>query len=249
MAQEYFIVSLDFDGVLAHGYKVKMKYAKEWFGVELKLDQTKKEGFEALMKKSSKNITYRNLMDPLNEQHIMEYEVPSKCAAVLAELYAQNFRFVVITSRNDHDYPYAVAFIKEKFGDLIKYIHNTRNEPKGMFVKRLKPRVHVDDDLNKLLELYDYPVELVYFRQPENIGQKIPTTHKNRIIEATSFEEVKIIIQQIKDLHAAICWKENIQNNWTNVGTMFAHMRMLTQREKATLLNKWKQRKEYALTG
>ena len=41
MAEEYFVVSFDFDGVLAHGCKVKIKYAKEWFNVDLSLDQTK----------------------------------------------------------------------------------------------------------------------------------------------------------------------------------------------------------------
>lgn len=248
MAQEYFIVSLDFDGVLAHGYKVKMKYAKEWFGVDLTLNQTKKKGFEELMKKLSKNLTYRNLMDPLNEQHIMEYDVPTECVTVLSNLYSQHCRFVIITSRNDHDYPYAVAFAKENFDGLIKYIHNTRNEPKGTFVKRLKPRVHVDDDISKLLELREYPVELLYFRQPENIGQEIPPGQKNRIIEVRSFGDVEVIIGQIKGLHAAICSKENIKNNWTNVGRIFSQMRTLTKHEKTALLKR-KQIKKHALTG
>jgi len=72
MAEEYFIVSLDFDGVLAQGLKVKIKYAKEWFGVNLALHQTKKENFEALMAQLGKKVNYRDLMDPLNEKRIME---------------------------------------------------------------------------------------------------------------------------------------------------------------------------------
>jgi hypothetical protein len=236
VVEEYFIVSLDFDGVLAQGYKAKIKYAKEWFAVDLTLDQTKKEGFEALMKSSGKNTSYRNLMDPLNEQHIMEYDVPTGCIKALSELYAKNCRFVIISSRNDHDYPYAVQFIKSKFGDMLNYIHNTRNEPKGLFVKRLKPRVHVDDDVSKLLELLEYPVELIYFRQPENEGQEVPLAHKNRIWQAESFADVQIIIERIKALHAAICKKENIQNRWTNVGRIFVVLHSLSQNEINELL-------------
>lgn len=238
MVEEYFIVSLDFDGVLAQGYNVKMKYAKEWFGVDLSLDQTKKEGFEGLMKTLGKNITYRDLMDLLNEQHIMEYEIPAGCIKVLSELYAQNCRFVVISSRNDHDYPYAIKFIEERFGGLIKYIHNTRNDPKGGFVKRLKPRVHVDDDVSKLLELLEYPVELVYFRQPENAGQEIPAAQKGRIWQAESFVDVQVIIERVKTLHAAICRKENIQNNWTSVGRIFGVLHSLSPSETNELLKR-----------
>ena len=88
------------------------------------------------MKRLGKEINYRSLMNPLNEQHIMDYEVPSDCLPVLTTLYSQGCRFVVISSRNDHDYPYAVQFIEEKFGGLIKYVHNTKHEPKGKFISR-----------------------------------------------------------------------------------------------------------------
>jgi hypothetical protein len=236
MVEEYFIVSLDFDGVLAQGYKAKMKYAKDWFNVDLTLNQTKKEGFEALMKSLGRNVSYRDLMDPLNEQHIMEYEVPTGCIKTLSGLYAQNCRFVVISSRNDHDYPYAVQFIEEKFGGLIKYVHNTSNEPKGMFVKRLKPRLHVDDDIGKLLELLEYPVELVYFRQPENESQDVPLAYKNRILQAESFGDVQILVERIKALHSAICKKENIVNNWTNIGRIFGVLHSLSKNEINELL-------------
>ncbi len=114
MADAYFIVSLDFDGVLAQGLKAKINYAKQWFGVDLGIDQTKESGFNELMKRLGKNITYRSLMDPLNEQHIMEYEVPDDCIETLMRLYSQKCRFVVITSRNNHDYPFAVQFIEKK---------------------------------------------------------------------------------------------------------------------------------------
>ena len=67
MVKEYHIVSLDFDGVLAHGVEVKIRYAKKWFGLDLALHETKKDGFEAKVKQLGMDISYRDLMDPLNE--------------------------------------------------------------------------------------------------------------------------------------------------------------------------------------
>jgi hypothetical protein len=227
---------LDFDGVLAHGLKAKIKYAKEWFGVDLSFDQTKEAGFNALMKRLGKNANYRSLMDPLNEQHLLEYEVPDDCIEALMRLYSQKCRFAVITSRNDHDYQYAVQFIQKKFGDLIQYIHNTRNEPKGLFAKRLKVRVHVDDDLSKLMELAELPIELIYYRQPENEGIDIPAALSVRINEAFSFDEIEVIIARMQTLHKAICKKEKIDNNWTNAWQIYTVLHSLSEKEKKELL-------------
>lgn len=207
------IISLDFDGVLAHGLQIKKHYAQKWFGMNLSLDQTKKEGFEALAKHLHKNINYRDLMDPLNEKHIMEYEVPSHCLSVLTKLHSEGFRFVIITSRNDHDYPYAVRFVKHKFGHLIKYIHNTRNEPKNAFVKHLRPRIHIDDGLKKLLELQNETINLCYYRQPENNHENLPLFN-HQIKEIRKWQEFYKHCHHIKKLHEAICEKFDIPNNY-----------------------------------
>jgi hypothetical protein len=221
MDNSIFIVSLDFDGVLAHGLNLKLKYAKEWFGVDLNLNQTKEKGFNELMIKLGKPFNYRSLMDKLNEDHIMEFESPFDCKKALDNLFNKNFRFVIITSRNNHDYPYAVAYVEKNFGKLIEYIHNTKNEPKDKFAKRIKPRIHVDDDLSKLIQLLDCPVELIYFRQPENNGIEIPKNLKNRIWEVSSFSEIEAIAQYIKKIHSNICEKYNIENNWRNIAKIF----------------------------
>lgn len=207
------IISLDFDGVLAHGLRAKIKYAKEWFGMSLSLHQTKKQGFEELAKHLHKDINYRSLMDRLNEEHIMEYEIPHGCMDVLKKLYHEGFRFVIITSRNDHDYPYAVKFVKHKFGGLIKYIHNTRNKPKDEFVRKLMPRVHMDDDLKKLVELSKEPLSLFYYRQPENNHTNLPLgTH--RIKEVRSWDEFYTYCHELRITHEAICWKYDLKNDF-----------------------------------
>jgi len=192
---ENFVTSLDFDGVLAHGLALKRKYAKEWFGIDLELEQTKAPGFDALMKKLGKPHNYRSLMDPINEQHIMEYEIPPDCIPVLEKLHGEGFRFVVTTYRSAHDFPYAVQFVKAKFGRLIDGTHNSSTPHKGEIMKRVKPRIHVDDDLSKLVLLDGYPLERAYYRQPENKGQE---TDDKKIVQVSSFEEIGDLVRRIK---------------------------------------------------
>ncbi len=216
------IVSLDFDGVIAHGLNVKLKYAKEWFGVDLELHQTKKDGFDKLMQKIGKlDINYRSLMDPLNEDHIMEYEIPPHCKETLHNLHKEGFRFVVITSRNDHDFPYAKKFIRHKFEHIIKYLHNTRNKSKDHFVHKLKPRIHIDDDLKKLESIKHLPVHLIYYRQPENKHQNRSLFDNSRIFEINNWKQFYDIVIHIKKVHEAICWKYDTKNKFSHVGKIY----------------------------
>lgn len=191
---EVFVTSLDFDGVLAHGLALKRKYAKEWFGVELELEQTKAPGFDALMKKLGKPYNYRSLMDPINEQHIMEYEIPKDCIPVLEKLRSEGFRFVVSTYRSAHDYPYAVQFVETKFGRLVDGIYNSNSPDKRETMEKVKPKLHVDDDLTKLALLEGCQVERAYYRQPENKGQE---TNDKRILQVSSFEEIADVIRRL----------------------------------------------------
>lgn len=219
---DYFIVSIDFDGVLAHGLNAKRKYAKKWFGVNLTLDQTKKEGFENLMKKLGRypQINYRSLMDKLNEEHIMEYEVPPGCISALRRLHSQGFRFVIITSRNDHDYPYAKKFVRHHFGNLIKNIHNTRNEPKDTFVRKLRPRIHMDDDMRKLYEIRNEPVYPLWYRQPENSsqGQFFSDVITGQAIrEIHSWKDFVFACERLRNLQEEVCQKYGIENKWYNI--------------------------------
>ncbi|MCF7799207.1 HAD hydrolase-like protein [Candidatus Woesearchaeota archaeon] len=233
------IISLDFDGVLAHGLDAKIHYAKKWFDMNLSLSQTKKDGFEELAHHlGKKDINYRSLMDPLNEKHIMEYKVPDGCISVLKKLHSEGFRFVIITSRNNHDYPYAVHFVKHKFGSLIKFIHNTRNEPKTEFVRRLRPRVHLDDDLKKLVELQSEPVSLFYYRQPENAHVHLPLG-TSRIKEVHSWEQFYHFCHDLKMLHEAVCWKFDVVNDYRHNTEIVRLCNHLSPDKKHQLLSEY----------
>ncbi|MGM5481012.1 MAG: 5' nucleotidase, NT5C type [Nanobdellota archaeon] len=232
------IISLDFDGVLAHGLNAKKKYAKKWFGLSLSLSQTKKDAFEDFARKEGLNINYRSLMDPLNEKHIMEYEVPENCIPILKKLHSQGFRFVIITSRNDHDYPYAKKFVKKRFGKLIRHIHNTRNKPKTEFIKKLKPRIHIDDDLKKLHHISGECLDLCYYRQPENYHEDL-IDDAGRITEIRSWREFYDFCHHQKLLYEAICWKYNLKNNVFKNNLIFNHLKRIPEASQKKLIQEY----------
>ncbi|MCX6707638.1 MAG: hypothetical protein NT001_05875 [Candidatus Woesearchaeota archaeon] len=240
------IVGLDFDGVLAHGLKAKIKYAKEWFGFDLALDQTKEKGFNALMKSLGKKVNYRNLMDPLNEQHIMEYEIAKDCKAILERLYSESFRFVVVTSRNEHDYPYAKMFIEKNFSGIIKYMHNTNDEPKERFVKRLRIRAYMDDDLKKLIELRGLPCQLIYHRQPENSSTNLPLIGRSDFYEVRTWIGFYDVMHHIKDMHEAVCWANGIRNDSFHLKEIDEKCRKMNMNDKKRLIEECKNIKKAA---
>ena len=168
------IVGLDFDGLLAQGVDAKIKYAKEWYGVNITPEHCKKDTFAELMQKIHRqDVKYSELMDRVTFEHTHKYKIPGGCIPTLQKLYSEGFRFVIITSRDMKEYPAAIKFIKQHFGGLIKYIHNTRNQPKDQFVNKIRPRIYMDDDLSKLNQIAHCAVELFWYRQPENYNKTL----------------------------------------------------------------------------
>ena len=159
------LLSLDFDGVLAQGLHLKQKYAKKWFNLQLEPQDTKKIAFEKKARAAGLDISYRQLMDPLNELHIMKYQVDEACLPTLQKLKKEGYELVVTTSRNAHDLPYAKQFLKHHFGSLITEVYGGR--PKEDVMQDIQPLLHLDDDLHKLEPLKAHTIP-VYFRQPEN---------------------------------------------------------------------------------
>ncbi len=243
---DYFIIGIDFDGVLAQNYKAKIKYAKELFNLNLKLGQTKKEGFEKLISSLGKDLSYAEFTKAVVKR-TLEYELPLNCKEVLFKLFKENFRFTVITSRTDEEYPYAEAFIKQNYGNLISNMHNvsfsdSKNKKKiGLrekfyFVKKLRPRIYIDDDLYKLKALENLPVELFYCRQPENLDKNLNIFDKRRINEFNDWVELYTKVIQIKRLHEAVCWKYKLKNTFSNLIEIFNQVHGLTNRQKENLL-------------
>ncbi|RME32061.1 hypothetical protein D6789_00685 [Candidatus Woesearchaeota archaeon] len=234
------IVSLDFDGVLAHALKLKLRYAQEWFGVQLKPSETKREGFERAMERHGKHVDYRrDFCDRLNRDHLMEYEIPRGCVDALRHLSNRGFRFVIVTSRNDWELAIAKKFIRKNFHGLIKHVHNTSDEPKDRFVRRLHPRIHLDDDLFKLKALKGCAVELFWYRQPEN---EHVHNDERRVVEIHDWGEFTRRCMLLKELHEAVCWRYGITNSWHHAHDIFNRYHELNDDERQRLLDAYRSR-------
>lgn len=234
------VVSLDFDGVLAHAYPLKVKYAKEWFGVKLELSQTKEKAFDELMKRKGLPYRYRtDLAARLNKEHLMEYAVPKGCKKALHALEKEGFRFVVVTSRNDWELKRSKLFLKKRFGGLITHVHNTSDEPKDRFVRRLHTRIHLDDDLFKLKALAGCATELCWYRQPENHHLN---TRSQRITQIHNWEEFAHHCRALRELHEAVCWRFGIKNTWHHAHEIFDRFHALSEADRHVLLDRYRAR-------
>jgi len=209
-----YIISLDFDGVLAQGFHLKVKYAKKWFGLDLEADQTKEIGFNELVRKKGLNLNYdRDLTTKLNAEHILEFLIAPNLIETLTKMYGEGCRFVIVTSRSDRFLYAAKLFVENNFGGLIDYIHNTNRGSKNYLTTKLKARLHIDDDLKKIIQLVDTPLDLFYFRQIENKYQDIQSELKNRIYEFSDWREFYRQWSFLKLVQQAIAKKYNLPNN------------------------------------
>ncbi|MBU0980899.1 MAG: hypothetical protein KJ709_08920 [Nanoarchaeota archaeon] len=234
-----FIVGLDFDGVLALGVDIKRKYAKKWYGIDLPLEATKEAGFDSFMRARGQPYTYHQLIGEIIARHMMEYKVPQGCQQTLNALSKRGVAYVTITSRRQSYYEPMVQFCHEHFPS-IRYFHNTKDQPKTDFAKRLRLRAYVDDGLSKLQELRDIPLELIYFRQEENRREDLGRKDKDRIHEAKSWKAIEDLIIDVMDLHEAICWDKGCPNNVYASEYIFQESHKMPRERRQKLLQRYR---------
>lgn len=201
------IVTLDFDGCVALGEKAKVKWAKNYHGIDVKSDQITKSTYPLGPQK------YKELMAKVTIDHIMEYEIEPECKDVLNYLFALGFRFAIITSRSGPELESAKEFAS--FHKLpIKYFHATNNNPKNVICKKLCSRAMVDDTFSKLVELSDTPLVLFFLKRTWNKNEPDKTSN---IIQISSWQEFALRLIEIRDLHEAVCFYNHWRNNFASV--------------------------------
>jgi phosphoglycolate phosphatase-like HAD superfamily hydrolase len=187
------LVSLDFDGVLAQALKLKKFYAKKWYNISLKNSQTKKQAFNELNLKDN----FDQFIDKIIDNHQEEYIIPKGCIETLTKLKKQGFKFIITTSRIHKRNIKAKEFIKNNFSNIITKIYNTKEQPKHNILKKIKPIIHLDDDLHKLIQIENSKILLVYYRQPENKHIDIPKNHSH-IKEVKNWKEFYNLCMKLK---------------------------------------------------
>src|SRR3989338_10491535 len=151
------IVALDFDGCIAFGAAVKIKYAKILHHVDITLEQTQSSTYP-LGKEA-----YRKLADVTGAVPcIYEFELAPHVKEVLLTLYREGFRFAVITSRPNYQFEDCKRCCAH-YGLPIKYFNNMNDQgdsiSKAGFCERLHARAIIDDTYKKLAMFENVPLE------------------------------------------------------------------------------------------
>ncbi|MDP3728000.1 MAG: hypothetical protein Q8R18_00960 [bacterium] len=159
-------IALDFDGCVALGDTVKMKYAKMLHGIDITPSQTLKQTYPLGEKK------YVEVVQHINIDYIMEYELDQTCIPALETLRKKGFRFVILSSRTKEEIEAVKKFVV--YHKLpIEELHATLLEPKRQICLDIGAKALVEDCLYKLEPLEHDPLELFFFRRPWNMHEKM----------------------------------------------------------------------------
>ena len=159
------VVAVDFDGCIAYGAGVKIRYAKQAFGIELRIQETAEETFP------HGKQAYRRMMDAVGSELIGEYELAPNCREVLARLAKEGARIFVVTSRYDRELEAAKWFI-QKHSLPITDVRNTNDAPKRTVLKEILAAAMLEDTLSKLVQLEGAVPALYFMKQPWNLHEQ-----------------------------------------------------------------------------
>ncbi len=246
---ENIIVTLDFDGCIAIGDHVKIKYARILHGINLKSEQCSKEYYpypypdKHLMgltkeqknklpdedkKKVKENAEkYLEMVAVASGDKILEHNLDPQCKKVLNSLYNQGFRFAIITSREGKLFKACKKFIRYHGLPIINFHGTGRKEidyiSKGYFVKKLKARAMIDDISYKLEELVGAHAHLFFLVRPwsESELPHLTPALRKRITVIKDWREFYNGLMAMKELHEAICYHQGWKNDYKIVKDIF----------------------------
>lgn len=204
------IVSLDFDGCIAIGEDAKVKWAKIYHGIDVKPNEITKKTYPL------KEGKYKELMQKVTIDHIMDYKLDPQCKDVLDSLYKEGFRFAVVTSRSGPELYAAIRFLST-FKLPIAYFHAVDNKPKDVICTKLRARAMIDDSLDKLVELVNTPLQLFFLRRTWNEEEKVTGELKQQVKVIKDWREFHAGLLELRDLHEAVCYYNDWENNFAQV--------------------------------
>ncbi|MDP3727969.1 MAG: hypothetical protein Q8R18_00805 [bacterium] len=198
-------VALDFDGCIAIGEHVKIKYAKEYHKININPRTCMSETYPL------GSVMYKQLMDKVTVQHMDEYILDPHCKEVLNALCKESFRFTIITSRANQSLEACKIFVK-KHHLPIEAIYGTNDQAKADMCRKIHARAIIDDSLKKLFELIDTPVHLFFLEREWNTHENTGKGLKGQISSISVWSEFAQKLREMKEMHEAICFYKN----WIN---------------------------------
>jgi hypothetical protein len=185
-------IGVDFDGVIADPVPLKIRLAKELFGINLKPENvSRKRIINSGIEEKVYDETFRQIMLSPRRYEIKPVQYAKE---IMRKMYDSGlFCSYIITSRNDKEIPHIKDWLEHQ---KIRYHHllNTSDKPKNKVCLENKILAYLDDDLHKLEEITNGYTERFLLKRPYNEDLKI----KNSKIKVS--EDWLMFYQQIKCL-------------------------------------------------
>ena len=174
------VVALDFDGCIAYGANVKIRFAKQTWGLELAVEQTAEDAFPLGPQ------SYRQMMDVVGRR-TDEYELAPDCGEVCERLRENGFGLVVVTSRADYELGAAKYFI-EKHRLPLTDVRNTHRQSKKAICQELGASACLEDSLWKLVELQSTGIALYFMNQQWNVHEQHTASQLEYVVPVKNWQ-------------------------------------------------------------
>lgn len=199
-------IALDFDGCIAIGEPVKIKYARLYHKIEIDPKSCMKATYPL------GPIMYKQLMSRVMAEHTDEYILDPHCKEVLDSLSKQGFEFMVITFRDSKSVKACKEFL-QKYNLPIKQVYGTNDQSKRKYCQKKYVRAMIDDTLEKLMDLTDLPLQLFFLKRDWNTHEKFTPEIEKQVTPLSSWKDFEERVKNMKAMHEAICKYKNIINS------------------------------------
>ena len=185
-------IALDFDGCIAIGEPVKIKYARIMHKIDISPRTCMKETYPL------GPVMYKQLLDKIMAEHTDEYILDPQCKKVIEELIKEGFSFSIISYRNHIGVKTARDFLKKHHFPFSE-IYGTDDSSKAEICKQIHARAMLDDTLSKLTELLNLPLSLLYLKRDWNTHEKLSPELQKKISPVTSWQQVGEKLKEMKN--------------------------------------------------
>lgn len=186
------IISIDFDGVITNPHRMKSN-ALKLLGYIIPPEHTDR-------KYISDNYdfpidVYEDAIFKVNCLQLNNVPLERGALSAINEIKNLGFDIIIVTSRRDNEIKYIYDYLRLKGLEDIKVL-NTNREPKFVILNRVKPLLHIDDSLYKLMELKDLRDE-IYLMLLENEANQYSLHDATRL--GYSHGNWKFILKRLKE--------------------------------------------------
>lgn len=170
------LITIDFDGVVTSPHRMKSK-ALKLLGYIVPPEHTDRKFIS-----DNYDIpidVYEEATFKVNCINLNDVPLETGALSAINEIKKLGFDIIIVTSRRDNEIKYVYDYLRLKGLDDIKVL-NTNRKPKLVILKRLKPLLHLDDSLYKLMELEDLRDE-IYLMLLQNSANQYSSQNAARL--------------------------------------------------------------------